>query len=548
MHHTTLLQDTAIVTAAQMQAIESRVFAAGMPVAALMEKVAGLISRQVQGRYPRSQWPRVGVLAGPGHNGGDAWVVARELHLAGYEVGVWSPLTRLKPLTAAHSAYGQSLGITVVEQIEALGQRDWWLDGLFGFGLERPLTGAIAAGVDWLNGQTLGQTDRPTPWTASTHPSGTATPVISIDLPSGLHTDTGRILGTAVRATETLCLGLWKRGALEETALESLGTVTHLPFGLPEADIAAIVGETPAWQRLTPEIARSALPLAIPATSHKYRRGQVLLVVGSQRYRGAALLAGMGARASGVGMVSIAAPAALQGQLSGQLPEGLVIPCPEDSEGAIRQFPASLDLSRFDAIVFGPGLTIAAAQALLPWVLPQRCPLLLDADGLTALAQSGEISPILQSRSALTVLTPHWGEFRRLFPDLSTDSPSLTLAERATQAAAQSGAVVVLKGARTAIAQPPGVTPGQTQNVTWINGDSTPALARGGSGDVLAGLMGGLMAIAQAQGEDAAAQVKAAVWWHSQAGIQLAQRRSVLGVDAWHLSQELPYVLAPRRL
>ncbi|MGA1475925.1 MAG: NAD(P)H-hydrate dehydratase, partial [Prochlorothrix sp.] len=211
----------------------------------------------------------------------------------------------------------------------------------------------------------------------------------------------------------------------------------------------------------------------------------------------------------------------------------------EDSSGAIHQFSPALDLKQFDAIVLGPGLTIAAAQALLPLALPQVCPLLLDADALTALAQKKNLSGFLSKRSQITVLTPHPGEFHRLFPNLSSRTKSkLTLGERAELAAQSSGAIVVLKGAKTAIAHP--------QGVTWINGDSTPALARGGSGDVLAGLMGGLMAIAQAQGQDPAAVVKSAVWWHSQAGVQLAQERSVLGVDAWHLSQGLYRVVAPQ--
>ncbi|KKJ00377.1 bifunctional ADP-dependent NAD(P)H-hydrate dehydratase/NAD(P)H-hydrate epimerase [Prochlorothrix hollandica] len=518
-----MLQDTAIVTTAQMQAIEQRLFTAGLPVAALMEKVAGLISRRIWSDYPRDRYPRVGILAGPGHNGGDAWVVARELHLAGYAVAVWCPLARLKPLTADHRRYGLSLGIGDVTSWDDWGDRQLWIDGLFGFGLERPLAGAIAAGVETLNQITQG--------------TGAA-PVVSLDLPSGLHTDSGQILGTAVRASHTLCLGLWKRGLLHETALGVVGRLERVDFGIPAQDIAAVLGENPPLQRLTPAIALASLPWTIPPDSHKYRRGHLLLVAGSRRYRGAVLLAALGSRASGVGMLSIAVPHSLQEQVSSQIPEALVIPCPETEAGAIADFPPELhqDLGRdrFSTVVLGPGLSPAAAGILLPLVLPLATPLLLDADGLGALALSVGAPALadLRPQGLPTVLTPHGGEFRRLFPALDpAASPQLTPGDRATLAAHSSGAIVVLKGARTAIAHP--------QGVTWINPDSTPALARGGSGDGLAGLMGGLMAIAQAQGQDPGSMVKTAVWWHSQAALQLAQRRSVLGVDAWHLGQGL---------
>ncbi|HEY9646214.1 MAG TPA: NAD(P)H-hydrate epimerase, partial [Chroococcidiopsis sp.] len=161
-----------------MTAIESRLFAAGMPVAALMEKVAGRIARRVQALYPLGARSRVGVMVGPGHNGGDALVVARELHLRGYEVMIYRPLTTGKELTAAHAQYAASLGIPMVDEVSALRGCDWLLDGLFGFGLTRSLEGAIADAIDQVNG-----------WRR---------PVVSIDLPSGVHTDTGAVLGTAV--------------------------------------------------------------------------------------------------------------------------------------------------------------------------------------------------------------------------------------------------------------------------------------------------------------------------------------------------------------
>ncbi|NEQ26243.1 MAG: NAD(P)H-hydrate epimerase, partial [Microcoleus sp. SIO2G3] len=187
------------VTAEQMRAIESRLFAAGMPVAALMEKVGGLLAQRMQQLYPRSHFPHVGVLVGSGHNGGDALVAARELHFRGYDVRIYQPIDHLKELTDAHCRYVRSLGLPFVNGIEELGQCDWIIDGLFGFGLTRSIEGQLAESIEQLNDRTV--------------------PIVSIDLPSGLHTDTGAALGTAVRATHSLCLGLWKQAYLHDQAL-----------------------------------------------------------------------------------------------------------------------------------------------------------------------------------------------------------------------------------------------------------------------------------------------------------------------------------------
>jgi ADP-dependent NAD(P)H-hydrate dehydratase / NAD(P)H-hydrate epimerase len=144
------------VTAQQMQEIESRLFTAGIPVAALMEKVGGLLTKRIQQLYPCSSFRRVGILAGPGHNGGDALVVARELHGNGYEVKLYQPFSQLKDLTATHARYAASLGIPTMDSVEALSSCDFWVDGWFGVGLTRDLTGSIATDIDRIN-----QGDRP---------------------------------------------------------------------------------------------------------------------------------------------------------------------------------------------------------------------------------------------------------------------------------------------------------------------------------------------------------------------------------------------------
>ncbi|MBI4781233.1 MAG: NAD(P)H-hydrate dehydratase [Oscillatoriophycideae cyanobacterium NC_groundwater_1537_Pr4_S-0.65um_50_18] len=502
------------VTAEQMRQIEGRVFAAGMPVAALMEKVGGLLVQRLLELDLLQVGDRIGVLVGPGHNGGDALVMARELHLRGYEVCRYQPFTHLKDLTAEHSRYADSLGIAKCDPIESLQTCDLVIDGLFGFGLTRSLEEEIALAVQQVN-----------QWQQ---------PILSIDLPSGLQTDTGAALGVAIRATHTFCLGLWKLAFLQDQALEYLGKAELIDFGLPFADIESVLGAEPQVQRLTSAAAIAALPLPRPASTHKYQQGHLLLVCGSRRYMGAALLAGSAARSSGVGMLSIAVPQSFQSLLVSHLPDALVLGCPETESGAIAHLPDEVDLAKYNAIACGSGLT-TAAKAVVQQVLESPCPLILDADGLNILA-SQAVMP-LQQRQAATVLTPHTGEFKRLFPALSAPSSALSddRLQTVQKAAEQSGAIVLLKGARTAIAHP--------QGRLWLNPDSTPALARGGSGDVLTGLMGGLLAqeAAKSNGlkKGAIASVQSAAWWHAQAALLAAQTRTELGVDATTLSQFL---------
>jgi ADP-dependent NAD(P)H-hydrate dehydratase / NAD(P)H-hydrate epimerase len=508
-----------IVTAQQMRDIEGRIFKAGMPVAALMEKVAGLISDRIEELILEqftafsASSSQIGILVGPGHNGGDAVVVARELHFRGYKVEIYCPFSQPKELTSQHLQYAQSLGIPSYQSIEPLINSDLIIDGLFGFGLERELTDPIAIAINQVN-----------TWSQ---------PIISIDIPSGLHTDTGEVLGTAIRATHTLCLGLWKQGLLQDQALDYIGKAELIDFDIPLPDIYAVLGDIPTVQRVTKTTALATLPLPRPPVTHKYKQGHLLLICGSQRYAGGAILTALGARASGVGMLSVAVPQSLKPLLVAQLPEALIIGCPETETGAIAQLelPAKTNLNSFNAIACGPGLT-TDTQSIIEQVLECTVPLILDADALNILAQIGTI-PTLQKRQSATIITPHTGEFARLFPDIADVHKDRVKAVR--QAAEQSGAIILLKGARTAIANP--------QGAVWIVSESTPALARGGSGDVLTGLMGGLLAQTASKQIAVEEIVATAAWWHAQGGILAAQERTELGVDAFTLTQYLLKVL-----
>ncbi len=180
----------------------------------------------------------------------------------------------------------------------------------------------------------------------------------------------------------------------------------------------------------------------------------------------------------------------------------------------------------------GPGLT-QDSKTTVEAVLESEVPLVLDADGLNILAQLGTISTLVK-RQAITLLTPHTGEFQRLFPEIA--DPKQDRIKAVQEAAQQSGAVVLLKGARTAISNP--------QGVVWINPESTPALARGGSGDVLTGLLGGLLAPARIKQVPIEDIVATATWWHAQAGMLAVQERTELGVDAFTLTLYLMRVIS----
>ena len=500
--------DRLLVTTEQMQQIESKVFTAGMPVAALMEKVGGLIARRFQFLYPRSSYQRVGILVGMGHNGGDALVVARELCFQGYEVAIYVPSEQLSELTNQHYCYVSSLGIKIVDDVRGLSDCDAIVDGLFGFGLNREITGDLFDAIESIN--------------------QLAVPIVSIDLPSGIHGDSGNVLGTAIRATHTFCLGLWKLAFVQEQAIEYLGKTELIDFDLSLTDIDRILGEQPILTRMTTDRAIANLPLNRSPVTHKYQQGHLLLIVGSEQYSGAAVLASLGARATGVGMLSIAVPKSLKLILLNYLPEALIISCPETEAGTIKSLP-ELDFSKYQAIACGCGLTERPSK-IVKQILSANCPIVLDADALNIISKLG-IETTIATRTHPTILTPHTGEFRRLF----TKIPTANKLVAASAAAQSSQAIILLKGARTVVAGSDGRS--------IVIPESTPSLARGGSGDVLTGLIGGLIATDSRLNIDLAEVVATAAWWHSQAGIVAARERGDLGVDPLTLTQYLNKVI-----
>ena len=303
-----------------------------------------------------------------------------------------------------------------------------------------------------------------------------------------------------------------------------MGQSERIDFGISLSDVEAVLSSAPLCQAVTSAIARHYLPIPRPLVTHKYQQGHLLLICGSRRYGGGAILAGLAARASGVGMLSIAVPAYLKALMLSHLPDALIIDCPETEDGAIAALPEiAADFTQYQVVACGPGLTVEA-QSIVEQTLKANCPLILDADALNIVAQLGTEST-LQKRTAPTILTPHKGEFKRLFPHAAESWDSLKTVAQNSQS------IILLKGSKTVIANP--------QGALRIIAESTSALARGGSGDVLTGLMGGLLAQNSHLNYDFIETVATAAYWHAQAGIMAASDRTELGVDAHTLTNYL---------
>ncbi|SBO44383.1 Bifunctional NAD(P)H-hydrate repair enzyme Nnr [Includes: ADP-dependent (S)-NAD(P)H-hydrate dehydratase; NAD(P)H-hydrate epimerase] [Cyanobium sp. NIES-981] len=485
-----------LVHGEQMAALETELFDRGMPVEALMEKAGLALSRRLLAQHgARLRSQGAVVLVGPGHNGGDGLVVARELHLAGIAVRVWCPFERCKPLTAAHRRYAAWLGIPIEAEPPDPAGTALWLDALFGLNQNRPPGEALE--------ELLQARER-----------GMPNALVAIDVPTGLCSDSGRCLGAvAARACRTLCLGLVKIGLIQDPALHWVGDLETVPLGLPAAVLEALPAGQPLGLR-GDDLASAPWP-RLPVAASKYERGRVLLVAGSGRYPGAAQLALQGASATGCGSLRMAAPTVLAGALTARAPHLVLDPplgC--DAAGALLLAGlADLELQRLDAVLVGPGLgrldpglgAPGAAAERRAWELLLQFPglLVLDADGLNRLAEAGVGGPgaspeaWLRARSGPTWLTPHGGEFGRLFPAWAMAPPP----QAACSAAVAAGVNLVLKGARSVVAGADGRC--------WQLCEAEPSAARGGLGDVLAGFAAGLGAMAMASTAEAGAELLA---------------------------------------
>ncbi len=507
-----------LTTAAEMRALDQWTIAHGTPGHVLMERAGAGAARVLRERFSGLRG-RVVVICGRGNNGGDGFVVARHLKRARFAVETWL-LGRpeavrgdaARMLAAWRRAGGRVESLADEGRLAALRTRlaraAVIVDAIFGTGLETPVAGLAAAVIEAIN--------------------AARAPVLAVDLPSGLSADTGRPLGTAVRAAATATFGFAKVGLCIHPGVEHAGALTVVDIGIPPAAVAAVGPRTTLLEphevgRLLPRRRRDA---------HKGHFGHVLVIAGSRGKTGAALLATEGAARSGAGLTTLAAAATLQPVLEGHVREAMTAALPDAADGiAVLGDGSVVDglLAGRAAVVCGPGLGLAEGTRALVAHVVRRCaaPLVLDADGLNAVAGT----ELLAVRAGPTVVTPHPGEMARL---VGTDTAAVQ-ADRlgtARRLAAATGAVVVLKGARTVIASPDGTAA--------ICPAGNPGMASGGTGDVLAGVVGGLLAQGLAPADAAAL----AVFAHGLAGDRVEARRGEVGLLARDLLAELPAALA----
>lgn len=434
-----------LLTPAQMARADA---AAGVLLGRLMEVAGAAVARAVARRWsPR----RVVVLAGPGNNGGDGWVAARRLEAWGWPVAV-APLAKPREGTDAARAAARWRGPVAPFGPEAVARAGLVVDAIFGAGLTRPLDGPAA---DALRAA-----------------EAAGAPILAVDVPSGLDGATGAPPGGEgyiPRATATVTFARLKPGHLLLPGRTLCGAVEVADIGMPDATLdAARAGDPPTW-RNGPALWRARLPRAVPG-SHKYARGHVA-VVASGAMPGAALLAASAARRAGAGMVTLAPlTSGAAWLLRTRAEPGLIVgDAPPE---------ALLADGRPRAWVLGPGLPPgdARAEAAARAVLASGAPVVADAG---ALALAAGRPGFLRGAA---VLTPHAGEFARLFGRV----PGHDRLPAARRAAAETGSVVLLKGADTVIAAPDGRAA--------VNADAPPSLATAGTGDVLAGVIAALLA------------------------------------------------------
>lgn len=480
-----------LVTSAEMAALEAELFESGLPVAALMEKAALGVSRHLLEHEQLKDG--VLVLVGPGHNGGDGLVVARELHLAGVAVRIWCPFGRRKPLTEAHLRHAIWLGIPLLQEAPDPAMAELWVDALFGIGQRQAPAAELTEALVGRQRQQPGH-------------------LLAIDVPTGLCADTGRRLGAGCAIAHcTTTIGLIKTGLVQDQALAAVGQLVRIDLGLPPGRLGAFPESQPlglASRDLGLDLSRCQTPAPDPARG-KYARGRALVIAGSLPYRGAAALALAGATSSGCGSLRAALPAPMGEQLWREFPHVVLaqeLVCHSGGALALESFQIS-HLERLDAVLVGPGIgSPDGGQGFWQALQQIPCLVVIDADGLNRLAQSPDHGQAwLKGREGPTWLTPHRGEFSRLFPAWA-DLPAL---EAASRAAIATGASILLKGARSVVASPDGRR--------WQLLEANPRVARAGLGDVLAGYATGRGAIC---GGDGSILAMAALE-HAQAGCLL---------------------------
>ncbi len=474
-----------IISVDEMRAIDDAAAAGGVPTRTLMENAGRAVAEAIVQRF--SQRPTA-VLCGPGNNGGDGWVVARVLRAMGWPVWVETlvPIDALKgdARDAAHGWNGETYALGGASK-----SADLYVDALFGAGLSRPLEGEAAR--------------------LAVRLSRTPERVVAVDVPSGIAGDSGHALDeVSFRAGLTVTFVRKKPAHVLMPGRALCGDVVVADIGASDAVVAA--QSINLWEN-----APSLWSLPWPAEdAHKHERGHVMVASGGHAQTGAARLSARAALRAGAGLVTVLSPSDALAENAAQLTAIMVREAAD--EGAYAEAARTAT-----CLVIGPafGTRTAHYERLLAAMnVSERCPLVLDADALTLLA------PLTHGFQAHDVMTPHLGEFRRVFPGIT--SSSATRIDAARAAAAYARCVVLLKGPDTIIAAPDGRA--------IVNTTGTPFLATAGSGDVLAGMIAGLIGQGMASFEAAAA----GAWLHGKVAEALGP-----GLIAEDLSENLPGVL-----
>ena len=464
----------------------------GITGIALMEQAGEAVARAIMDRWaPR----KILVICGPGNNGGDGFVAARHLKSRGWPVTValCCPPDRYSGDAAIMQTKWQ--GGTVAIEGVALADFGLVVDAIFGAGLSRPLDGLPLALTDTIAKAGL--------------------PVVAVDVPTGLHGDQARPLNAAIRADLTVTFHQLKPAHCLQPGREICGEIVCADIGIPEdwaTEIApdAELNLPDCW----PDI-----PIQGEPAIHKHGKGRLCVVSGGASATGAARMAAMAGLRAGVGLVTLLTP-----------PSALLVNATHLTAIMLHRFDGpqglidGLDARRATATVIGPGCGLGeATRELVVAAASRDAPMVLDADALTSFETDPE--HLFQHLRINDVLTPHGGEFARLFPDIAADSTNKIEATRA--AALKAGCSVVFKGADTVIAAADGRV--------RVNIHASPALATAGSGDILAGMIGAFLA----QGQNGFDAASASVWLHGDAGKRLGQ-----GLIAEDLPGILPEVFA----
>jgi len=507
-----------VVTADQMREMDRLTIESfGIPGRVLMENAGRGAAKLFMEDFPGPlDEHRVGVIAGRGNNGGDGHVIARCLHQRGIKTVVYLLCRRGDVVgdAAANLSLLDSMGMDVFEIPDAeafLRHKESWLrqtvfiDAILGTGLSSDVKGRIKDIIRFIN--------------------DLKRPVYSVDMPSGLDSDTGRIRGECIRAHVTATFGFPKIGQVIFPGAEYVGRLDVVDIGIPRH----IADQVHAKQRLiTPEYVQTLFKPRKP-DAHKGDAGHVLVIAGSPGKTGAAAMAGMSAMRTGAGLVTIGIPKGINRIIEPLAIEAMTLPLPESENG-------SLDIKAFDEIqkcaqgkrcmAIGPGLGVDSRTKKLvrALVADARIPLIIDADGLNALAEG---AGVFKKSPAPMIITPHPGEMAKL-ARTSVKEIQKDRIGWARRLSRDMNAHLVLKGAKTIVASPDGGI--------HINPSGNPGMASGGMGDVLTGVIAGLLA----QGFDLEEAAVSGVFLHASAGDDLAEKQGAIGFLATDVMEQIP--------